>query len=230
MKSKESPKELWLLAGVFSLAVVFVISLLWHQKNNIDIFAAQINSLKQPINALPATVAPKDKIALQIDQLTLEKDLISAQNTIVSSAVQAIGAGFFFISAYLTLRSLKVAEENLKATQEKQATDRSIAEASLKATEEKQVTERFSKAIELLGSKELEVRLGAIYALERIAKDSEKDYWTIMEILTAYVREKKSWQVRSRKRMGEISDRYSSGSHYYRSPRTGSWKRRRSSP
>ena len=35
----------------------------------------------------------------------------------------------------------------------------------------------------------VEVRLGAIYALERIAFDSPRDQWTIMEVLTAYVRQ-----------------------------------------
>jgi len=60
---------------------------------------------------------------------------------------------------------------------------------------EGQVTDRFTKAIEQLGAvdasgkKKLEVRLGGIYALERIANQSEKDYWPIMEVLTAYVRE-----------------------------------------
>jgi hypothetical protein len=34
----------------------------------------------------------------------------------------------------------------------------------------------------------LEVRLGAIYALERIAQDSERDHWPIMEVLCAYLR------------------------------------------
>ena len=33
-----------------------------------------------------------------------------------------------------------------------------------------------------------EARLGAIYALERIAQDSERDHWSIMETLCAYVR------------------------------------------
>jgi uncharacterized protein YjbI with pentapeptide repeats len=33
-----------------------------------------------------------------------------------------------------------------------------------------------------------EARLGAIYALERIAQDSERDHWPIMETLCAYVR------------------------------------------
>ncbi|MEM7189585.1 MAG: pentapeptide repeat-containing protein [Pseudomonadota bacterium] len=34
----------------------------------------------------------------------------------------------------------------------------------------------------------LEVRLGAIYALERIAQDSERDHITVMEVLCAYLR------------------------------------------
>jgi hypothetical protein len=35
----------------------------------------------------------------------------------------------------------------------------------------------------------LEVRLGGIYALERIARDSPTDHWTIIEVLSTYVRE-----------------------------------------
>lgn len=38
----------------------------------------------------------------------------------------------------------------------------------------------------------MELRLGAIYALERIARDSWKDHWPIMEVLTAYIRENSS--------------------------------------
>jgi hypothetical protein len=37
--------------------------------------------------------------------------------------------------------------------------------------------------------KNLEMRLGGIHALERISRESENDYWSIMEILSAYVRE-----------------------------------------
>jgi hypothetical protein len=60
---------------------------------------------------------------------------------------------------------------------------------TLRTTQEGQVTDRFTKAIAQLGDQKLELRLGGIYALERIAKDSEKDYGPVMEILTAYVRE-----------------------------------------
>jgi Pentapeptide repeats (8 copies) len=52
-----------------------------------------------------------------------------------------------------------------------------------------QLTDRFTKATEQLGSKELDVRLGGIYALERIARDSPEDHPQVMEVLTAYVRE-----------------------------------------
>ena len=59
----------------------------------------------------------------------------------------------------------------------------------LQVAQEGQVTERFSRAIDHLGNDSLDVRLGAIYALERIARDSSQDHGPIMEILTAYVRE-----------------------------------------
>ncbi|MEW6499600.1 MAG: pentapeptide repeat-containing protein, partial [Cyanobacteriota bacterium] len=58
------------------------------------------------------------------------------------------------------------------------------------AAQDKQITERFTKAVELLGHDNISIRLGGIYALKRIAEDSEKDHWTIMEVLTAFVREK----------------------------------------
>ncbi len=177
-----------LLIGVPLLLLLLVF---WSvQQDSVNSLKQQITDLKQQIDALPATVVPKDKLALKKDQLTLEKDRVNAQNAIYVALAQAIGGVFFVVTAYFTWRNLKVAEENLKATQERQATDRSIAEANLRVTEEMQLTERFSKAIELLGSGKLEVRLGGIYALERIAKDSPKDHWTIMEVLISFVQEK----------------------------------------
>ena len=54
---------------------------------------------------------------------------------------------------------------------------------------EGQVTDRYTKAIEQLGSKEIDVRIGGIYALERIARDSARDHPTVMEVLTAFIRD-----------------------------------------
>jgi hypothetical protein len=52
------------------------------------------------------------------------------------------------------------------------------------------VTDRYTKAIEQHGSDKLDVRIGSIYALERIARDSARDHPTVMEVLTAFIRER----------------------------------------
>ncbi|MEP2027904.1 MAG: pentapeptide repeat-containing protein [Paracoccaceae bacterium] len=75
-------------------------------------------------------------------------------------------------------------------------------ERQTRATEEGLITEQISKAVEGLGAEKtvkdgkkensarnIEVRVGAIYALERIAQDSDRDHIRIMEILCAYIRE-----------------------------------------
>jgi hypothetical protein len=56
-----------------------------------------------------------------------------------------------------------------------------------------QIAERFTKAIGQLGCNNLDVRLGGIYALERIAHDSKRDHGPIMEVLTAFVRYHAPW-------------------------------------
>jgi hypothetical protein len=55
---------------------------------------------------------------------------------------------------------------------------------------EGQVTDRYTKAIEQLGSDKLDVRIGGIYALERVARDSARDHPIVMEVLTAFIRER----------------------------------------
>ena len=50
------------------------------------------------------------------------------------------------------------------------------------------MTERYTKAIEQLGEDKLDVRLGGIYSLERVARDSPRDHPTVMEVLTAFIR------------------------------------------
>lgn len=65
---------------------------------------------------------------------------------------------------------------------------------NLQLTEAKNVTDRFSKAVEMLADDKLEVRLGGIYSLERIARDSKADHPVVMEVLTAFVRTKSPWK------------------------------------
>jgi hypothetical protein len=52
-----------------------------------------------------------------------------------------------------------------------------------------QVTDRSTRAIEQLGSDKLAVRIGSIYALEHIARDSPPDHSMVIEVLAAFARE-----------------------------------------
>ncbi|WP_170990949.1 pentapeptide repeat-containing protein [Herbidospora galbida] len=55
-------------------------------------------------------------------------------------------------------------------------------------SKETQITDRYTKAVEQLSSEIVEVRLGGLYALNRIAIDSEKDTSTIQNVMAAFVR------------------------------------------
>lgn len=72
-----------------------------------------------------------------------------------------------------------------------------LSRRTFELTEQGQVTDRYTKAIEQLGSDKIDVRIGGIYALERVARDSARDHPTIMEVLAAFIREhsREPWPV-----------------------------------
>jgi hypothetical protein len=55
--------------------------------------------------------------------------------------------------------------------------------------EQGQITDRYTRAVEQLASPTVEVRLGAIYALQRLAADSPRDRSTVRNVLAAFVRD-----------------------------------------
>lgn len=55
----------------------------------------------------------------------------------------------------------------------------------LRNSRDADVTERYTKAIEQLGSERTAIRVGGIFALERIGHDSERDRTTIVNVLTS---------------------------------------------
>ena len=62
-------------------------------------------------------------------------------------------------------------------------------EKSVSIAHEGRLTERLTRAVTQLGDDNMAIRLGGIYALERLAKDSDTDHGRVMDVLTAYVRE-----------------------------------------
>jgi uncharacterized protein YjbI with pentapeptide repeats len=81
------------------------------------------------------------------------------------------------LTAIATIAALLFTAQSLRATQ-----------SQIGLSEQGQLTDRFGKAVEQLGSDKVDIRLGGIYALERLALDSARDHPTVMEVLTAYVR------------------------------------------
>ncbi|MDC7338248.1 pentapeptide repeat-containing protein [Streptomyces lydicus] len=59
----------------------------------------------------------------------------------------------------------------------------------LRISEQGQITNRYNAAINNLGSQSIDVRLGGMYALQRIMQDSTRDHPTVVSVLSAYVRQ-----------------------------------------
>src|SRR5262249_32770640 len=90
------------------------------------------------------------------------KDRFELENDARKTVAQILGGVALLTGLYFTAETLRVSQETLRGTQEGQ------------------LTERFARAVTLLGElnargyKNVEVRLGGIYSLERIAKDSKR--------------------------------------------------------
>jgi Pentapeptide repeats (8 copies) len=115
-----------------------------------------------------------------------KKDLVQALGLITAGVAGAVGIFFTWRGQRQTREAQ---EENQRNTQAQLR----HAREELSLTRQGQITERFTRAIDQLGHERTEIRLGGIYALERIARESEEDHWPIMEVLTAYVRQHAPW-------------------------------------
>jgi len=140
-------------------------------------------------------------VQVSLSGITNVTERATQENQDRATLAQIFGGAAIAIGLYYTWRRISISEKELKVTQKNLAITQKnlrVAQDNLKIAQEGQITERFTKAIEQLraydihGNPAFEVRLGGIYALERIANESDKDYWPIMEILTAYIRKNSS--------------------------------------
>jgi len=131
---------------------------------------------------------------------TQKKDLVQALGLITAGVAGAVGIYFTWRGQE---RNQRNTQEQFRLTRQSQQQNQQSTQAQLENAQEElrltrqgQITERFTRAIDQLGSEKLEIRLGGIYALERIDKESpERAYHgTVMEVLTAYVRENSRWE------------------------------------
>ena len=90
---------------------------------------------------------------------------ISSQIELIKTAAAILLGGGVLGTMYFTWRRVNAAERTIEVAQDGQ------------------ITERFTRAIDQLGSEKVPIRLGGIYALERIARDSAEDHWPVMQVM-----------------------------------------------
>jgi hypothetical protein len=113
---------------------------------------------------LPGLVVDHDLAGASI----APKDRLGAVNNVRTTLLQAVGGIAIFVGAYVTWRQLRVSQEGLNATREGQITD------------------RFGQAVEQTGSDKLDVRIGGLYALWRVADHSDRDREAVIAIMAAF--------------------------------------------
>ncbi|MFC5819490.1 pentapeptide repeat-containing protein [Nonomuraea harbinensis] len=122
-------------------------------------------------------------------ELRLARDAARGRIIQVVLGLLAVG-GFVYTARNFTLarqqselnrRTLELA--TLQAREQTETTRR-----TLEQSESAQMTDRFMRAIDQLGSDAVDIRLGGIHSLERIAQDSARDHPAVMEALAAFVR------------------------------------------
>lgn len=107
------------------------------------------------------------------------RELLDLQNQVRQTLAILLAAGAILIGLALLWRRI--------AASERAAID------AVRLAEESQRRERFTRAVGQLADDRLEVRLGAIYALEQVAGESRQQHLPAIEVLCAYLRERAAW-------------------------------------
>jgi len=98
-----------------------------------------------------------------------------------------IVVGGFFASAIAIWRAY-IADKNYKNETKKLAAQEETFKHEKQKFKQQQINERYVKAVELIGSKSVSVRIGAMNTLEKISLEDEYYVSTLTEILTAYIK------------------------------------------
>jgi hypothetical protein len=174
------PRTRLILALLIALAATTAVVLSAHSLIELSQDSArQAADLRLRLAASRAVSFDK-RVELETALLAYETD---SRIKILTAIVQAVGGAALILGLVYTARNLRATMEKLEIDRQGQLTNRFI-----------QATGQLGAELKA-GERNIEVRLGGIYALNRIAKDWPRDYWPIAQILTAYVRHNAKWEV-----------------------------------
>jgi uncharacterized protein YjbI with pentapeptide repeats len=131
---------------------------------------------------LPTYLAPRSAF-------TSTGDAVRAQNDARGVMVQVAGGLVLLLGAYVTWRQLQLSREGMRQSMDATNAQLRAAQDQLTIAQESQLTQRFAQAVDQLGSEQIVVRLGGIYALERLGRNSAADAGMVAELLCSYIRQ-----------------------------------------
>jgi hypothetical protein len=155
-----------------------------------------------------AGLSPAERAERVEGQRTLQNDarttLLQGLGAVLVLAGASLGTAVAMRQVRVSRDQLEQARQQLQLAREQDRRSderareqlefaRQQAHEQLALAQESQITERFTRAVDQLGSDQLDLRLGGIYALERIAADSATHRLAIFEILTAFIRIRAPW-------------------------------------
>jgi len=116
--------------------------------------------------------------------LTIQQKLQSRNQALTITAIIFLGLGVM-INAYYAAKRVDVISKSALAAEK----NLEISIQNAKLSEDRLISERLMTAVTQLGHDKIETRTGAIYVLEKVAQDFPQEHWTVIEILTAFIRE-----------------------------------------
>ena len=123
-------------------------------------------------------------ILSKIRQLSIQQQIEYGIQALATIGIIFLGLALL-VNAYYGAKRAQALHKNAIAAEK----NVELGLQNAKLSQEQLIAERFMTAIAQLGHEKSETRTGAIYALERVAQEFPSEHWTIMEILTAFVRE-----------------------------------------
>jgi pentapeptide repeat protein len=126
-------------------------------------FALVPRWLEPPVSAKALREVPSAE-----KRITLQQSQDRLRNSVRSTMLQGLAGLLVIAGAVATWRQVNV-------------------------TRAGQITDRLTHAIDQIGHDKVDIRVGGIYALERLAKDSAPDRLVVSEILAAFIRAHAPW-------------------------------------
>ncbi|MBD2346621.1 pentapeptide repeat-containing protein [Anabaena subtropica] len=116
--------------------------------------------------------------------LSIQQKLQSRNQALTTTAIIFLGLGVM-INAYYAAKRVDAINKSALAAEK----NVEVSIQNTKLSEDRLISERLMTAITQLGHEKIETRTGAIYVLEKVAQDFPQEHWTVIEILTAFIRE-----------------------------------------